>query len=237
MPASDKTLRHNIYVIECADGRRYVGATSRSLARRWTAHKSQLKTGTHENGPLLSAWKKLGPSAFSARVIETVRGDKANVREKHWIDHFDSWYPGGFNRADPTRMASCAEKTWAVTSPRGKTEVVTNLNAFALKRGLTSECLYLVACGRTRSHKGWRVRPAGMSWQAWERLYRKHRGVPKLHCGPFVVTLPNGARVFIASNLSKWAKTRGLCSSALVKVAKGRVRHHKGHRLEYVEAV
>ena len=236
MPATDKRLPHLIYAIECTDGRRYVGATTRSLVRRWSAHRSQLKTGTHENAPLLRAWRKLGAASFSIRLLERVPGRLANTREKHWMDRLDSWCPRGFNLADPTRLASCAEKTWITVNPRGKVEKVTNLNAFAEKHGLTSECLYGVAHGRARSHHGWHVRPDDMSRLAWERQYRSHRGSPKLHCGPFEVTLPDGKKVFVASNLSKWAKARGLCPSALVKVAKGRAAHHRQHAVSYLKA-
>jgi len=156
MPASDKTKPHLIYVIECIDGRRYVGATTSTLARRWrSGHLSLLRNGKHLNGPLQEAWRLYGDEGFTVSVLATVRGCDANRCELRWIRRLRAFAPHGFNLGDPTNLASHARKSFVVTSPRGRVYRVVNLHAFCRKHGLTSPCMTLVAQGKKPAHKGW----------------------------------------------------------------------------------
>lgn len=88
-----------IYAIRnTANGKLYVGSAV-SIARRWTVHRSNLKTGVHRCKPLQRAYDKYGVAAFVYEVLEIVQ-DVANliVREQHWLDTLDSHCDrGGYN--------------------------------------------------------------------------------------------------------------------------------------------
>jgi group I intron endonuclease len=52
------------------DGKQYVGSAARSLKRRWKSHRQQLRSKSHHNYKLLTAWCRCGETAFEFDVIE-----------------------------------------------------------------------------------------------------------------------------------------------------------------------
>ena len=83
-----------IYAI-WADGLPYVGQ-SKDVQNRFSQHWEELQRGTHQNPQLRRLWSDLGPSGFSAKVLElaptiTQSLDLArwlHNRECHWIETF-----------------------------------------------------------------------------------------------------------------------------------------------------
>lgn len=59
-------------IVNTANGKLYIGST-KGFKRRLYEHRRQLRTGTHRNKHLQSAWKEYGERAFSFRPIAIVR--------------------------------------------------------------------------------------------------------------------------------------------------------------------
>ena len=77
--------KSGIYAItNSIDGKRYVGQAA-SIARRWSAHRSNLSLGKHANRKLQRAWNKHGAAAFTFVVLEYVPVETLTEREQHWF--------------------------------------------------------------------------------------------------------------------------------------------------------
>lgn len=80
-----------IYVItEVSSARRYVGQ-SKDIFGRWSAHSGGTKS---EIGAAFAAH----PTHFRWQVLECCDQTLLDERERHWILHFDSVWPAGFNK-------------------------------------------------------------------------------------------------------------------------------------------
>jgi group I intron endonuclease len=86
-----------IYLItNCQNGKQYVGQ-SYDIERRIRTHKNKLRTRTHGNTHLQSAWNKYGEQSFSFSVLEYCPTDDLNGREMYWIDKLGTLSPRGYN--------------------------------------------------------------------------------------------------------------------------------------------
>lgn len=66
----------------------YVGS-SVDMAQRWTEHQRKLLIGAHHNSELQSDWRKYGPQAFRADVLEVVTDyTQLAQREVAWIKRY-----------------------------------------------------------------------------------------------------------------------------------------------------
>lgn len=83
---------HIIYSLECA-GETYIGVTvvdagnvKKSLERRWRKHINRA-LGEDKAWRLCEAIRKHGAEAFTARIVEKIRGKKAaHARERVLVD-------------------------------------------------------------------------------------------------------------------------------------------------------
>jgi group I intron endonuclease len=87
-----------VYTITHAlSGKVYVGS-SVEIRRRWTAHASDLRRGSHRNRYLQAAWTKHGEAAFVFAVVEEVLDPSSLLaREQHWIDTLQPFGDRGYN--------------------------------------------------------------------------------------------------------------------------------------------
>jgi group I intron endonuclease len=78
-------------IVNNADGRVYIGQTSRALESRWNDHLKRLKTGTHENEYLQNSWNK-NPTAFSIEILQEniTTSQELNEAEARWITSYQS---------------------------------------------------------------------------------------------------------------------------------------------------
>lgn len=78
-------------IINTVNNHLYIGS-SNNLKRRKCQHFSRLKSGTHANKHLQSAYNKYGLNSFVFEIIEIVEGDlngltcKLLKQEQYWID-------------------------------------------------------------------------------------------------------------------------------------------------------
>jgi hypothetical protein len=84
-----------------ADGRRYIGLTSRSIGRRWSQHVTQSRSSKGGRWHFPNAIRRYGPQAFSHHVLGVCDSlDEANLVEEAWIFLLDTRNPEkGFNLA------------------------------------------------------------------------------------------------------------------------------------------
>lgn len=90
-------ITSGIYVItNWQNGKQYVGQ-SYDIERRIRTHKNKLRTRTHGNTHLQSAWNKYGEQAFSFSVVEYCPINDLNGREMFWIEKLGTLSPRGYN--------------------------------------------------------------------------------------------------------------------------------------------
>lgn len=79
------------------NGKLYVGS-SVNIKARFNVHRHALRSGTHANIALQSAWVKYGEGAFSFDVLEII-ADRKNLTEfeQFFINWLDTVAPGGYN--------------------------------------------------------------------------------------------------------------------------------------------
>lgn len=78
------------------NGKIYIGQTVQPFNCRVNEHKKRMRNGT--NHPLYNAMRKYGVDAFSFEVIDTATdADDLNQKETHYIKHFKSIHPNGYN--------------------------------------------------------------------------------------------------------------------------------------------
>jgi group I intron endonuclease len=77
-----------------SNGKVYIGQTVRTLEVRWKEHT---KNNSHCSA-LHSAISKYGEEVFEIEVIDFAQSiDELNEKEKHWISHYNSIAPNGYN--------------------------------------------------------------------------------------------------------------------------------------------
>lgn len=100
-------MQFKIYLImNRINFKKYVGLTSRTVARRFYEHSINRKSA------IGLAIQKYGLDNFlivMLEVCETI--EKANEREKYWIAFHDCIAPSGYNHTDGGKCASPSEKT------------------------------------------------------------------------------------------------------------------------------
>lgn len=80
------------YILNKINNKIYIGSSTR-INRRFYEHKYFLDKGIHVNKHLQNAWNKYGEDNFEFGVIETVNGNKEDLRdiEQIWMDYFSSY--------------------------------------------------------------------------------------------------------------------------------------------------
>lgn len=87
-----------IYCIENIESKKKYIGLSRDIKRRWTEHKSELKSNKHPNSYLQSAWNKYGESNFTFYIIELCNSEKLSDRECYYIQlHKTLAHENGYN--------------------------------------------------------------------------------------------------------------------------------------------
>lgn len=70
----------------------YIGSTTLSFKRRFIAHRSRLRTNTHDNPGLQATVNKYGMGGLSFNILEIV-DDLSNIygREQYWLDFYNKF--------------------------------------------------------------------------------------------------------------------------------------------------
>lgn len=129
-----------IYCIENKiNGKRYVGQ-SVDIYKRWNSHISSLNNKCHFNGLLQKAWIKYGETAFVFSILEKCSKKDLNIREKYWIEYYDS-FNAGYNLTmggDGTLGSICSEEKRAKISRSNTGKKLTEEQRKRVSKGLLS---------------------------------------------------------------------------------------------------
>ena len=123
-------------IVEPSTGRRYVGATTKSLGKRISLHRSGHRINIDYDNVICGE-------------IERVNRDILFEREAFWIDYYNC-YDNGFNHY------AAGQSKWRLVYDDGNVVEVNNLKKYCLKNGLNRGCL-LRLCKRLpnqQSHRG-----------------------------------------------------------------------------------
>jgi group I intron endonuclease len=208
-----------IYLIRSTrDGKFYVGSTV-NMRSRWNVHRRALRSGTHHNAHLQSAWNKYGESHFEFVVLKHAPTEKLLEAEQSWIDRTRCTDRSvGFNISSLACTAGeSLARTWdGFYDPDGMRCSITNLFDFCRRRGLDFPSMHRLAKGRSKpkSYRGWthensvRKRPYIKTWEGFID--------------------PDGRSIEPFRNLAAFCRHRGLDTTHMLAVARGRLVSHRG---------
>ena len=116
---------------------------------------------------------------------------------------------------------------YKVISPEGIEYIIDNLTKFCRENGLAQCKMTLVAQGKRKNHKGWQIRYEGDT-----REFLDSSEFRTSNTRNYKVTSPEGIEFFI-DNLAKFCRENELERSAMISVAQGKQRKHKGWKCDY----
>lgn len=110
-----------IYCHTSPSGKRYVGQTSQSMARRWSAHVTAARAKGRQCSALYAAIRKYGGRSFAHEELDRVfTREDANAAEIRWIATLGTRVPVGYNLAEGGRAGSHHAETRARMSAAAK---------------------------------------------------------------------------------------------------------------------
>jgi group I intron endonuclease len=234
-------VRTGVYIIQnIITGAVYVGSTSHDFRIRFKTHRKQLRDGRHDNPYLQNAWNKYGEDNFDFLIVEPL-DDSLEViltAEQRWINAYrnnpdvdcynirlEANSSRGIKRS-PHWINKLVERNQErfdgfIGPDECEYRDIVNLKDFCRKHGLNYGNMHQVANGKRRHHKGWRHidNPQKMI----QRRGQRRRFIA-----------PNG-EVYLTTDFTLFCREHGLEHSAMVAVAKGERKHHKGWRVENLD--
>jgi len=238
-------MQTGVYTItNTINGKMYVGSAAQSFAKRWSVHKSQLRSGTHHSKYLQNAWSAHGSTAFKFEILEVCPPYECVSLEQFWLTTllaYDRKY--GYN-ARPT-----AASMFGYTHTKDAVEEIRRRNKAWRPTALTRERMRSGQLGRkqttetkakiSKGHLGKTVVWTETARKKLSATLRKRTFYPKqtrTDRKPCIATnLSSGQQLFFES---AWAAgMRGFCHSsvtrALRRVGSNKSGTHKGYRWDY----
>lgn len=145
-----------IYIITNeVNGKKYVGKTTASLAKRWTQHKSV--SGCKA---VSAAIVKYGEESFSIEEIDAACSEKElNKREISWIKKLNTISPNGYNLTEGGEGAKHSKQTRGLLSKKLKGRIITKEHRQKISNTMTGrkmpeeQRLNMVGKKLTKKHK------------------------------------------------------------------------------------
>lgn len=132
----------------------YIGQTIRTITERWKEHLKESRAN-RANHPIYRAMRKYGCEHFSIELIEEVSNEQLDIREKYWIEQYNT-YKNGYNatyggngyRNDYTEVYQLWLEGFLIKEIAEKTHHKRDLISNVLKReyNITQEEIYVRAC-------------------------------------------------------------------------------------------
>lgn len=115
-----KTSDCGVYCIyNTVNGKRYIGSTTMSFSKRWTAHRCVLRKGKNHCKLFQRAWNKYGESAFEFSILATCAQEHTVEMEQYFIEFFDACNPEkGYN------ISITAGSTKGFKMPRASVDII-----------------------------------------------------------------------------------------------------------------
>lgn len=105
-----KNIRCGIYCIENINtNKKYIGQ-SINIDDRWSKHKSELRSNSHDNDYLQKAWNKYGEDNFRFYILEECNSSDLNEREIYYINLYQTLdYKNGYNLKEGGQYGAVSE--------------------------------------------------------------------------------------------------------------------------------
>lgn len=216
-----------IYKITCIPtGKIYIGSTN-NLFRRWITHRRDLRGNYHRNSYLQHAWNKYGETVFLFEVIEFCSIENLIPREQYWLDTLNPFGESGFNIAIKVDSGMRGRK--ASSETRAKLSIAHKGKKFSAERNAKISAAKL---GQKRSPET--CAKIGAASKGRKFSVERNDKIRQAHAKEWVVIDPFGNRSIIKS-LTRFCKENQLDMPTMLRVAKGRSKHHKGWKCEYIK--
>ena len=88
-----KEKQFGIYIIKnLVNNKIYIGSTTRNFIKRWSIHKTLLRSGKHHSPRLQNSWNKHGEKNFSFEILEIIFDKKSIIdRENYYLELYKSY--------------------------------------------------------------------------------------------------------------------------------------------------
>lgn len=184
----------------------YVGSSIDVVGRKYS-HLRALRNNTHPNRHLQAAFNKYGESSFEFRILQETAKDELLATEQFWIDFYDATNPNvGYN----------------ILPKAGRTSGVLRSAETKAKIGNHSKYRWT-----QDAYKRNQIQKRLHGTQSATTVQKKVDAISKT----YKITKPDGSIEYI-KNLKQYCILHGLDDSAMVKVSKGKYKHHRGYGCE-----
>lgn len=223
-----RTQRGIIYrMFNIITGMSYVGQTRRTFYQRYRGRWWDRA----DNSYIRRAVRKYGSEAFYVEILETgLAQAQLDEREVHWIEHFRSVAPGGYNlhtggkqhrMADPLRQKSAKRARDACRGDHtlvkdGREYRFTSIVGFANQMGLLKNMVGAVLRGKAKAHRGYHLPgvDARLRCKTHRMRYLVKDGV-----------------TYDVYNIGAFAREHKLRADVIGQLFAGKVRVHRGFHI------
>lgn len=223
-----KTLRSIIYrMLNTVTGMSYVGQSKRTFYKRYRGRW----WNRTDNSYIRRAVRKHGPEAFYVEILEhSVAPERLDEREIHWINHFRSIAPDGYNlhsgglrhqmspplRRKTAKIQRDAQRRSYALVKGDREYTFTSIAAFASQHKLHKGMVGRVLKGTSKAHRGYHL--PGVDTRLRCKTHR-------------VRHLVKDGVVYEVHTIRAFAKEHGLRSDVVSQLFAGVTRIHRGFHI------
>lgn len=242
-----KILRFNcgIYHIKnIITGKVYIGS-SVDIQSRIKTHRFSLKKNKHHSVKLQRSYNKYGKNNFLFEIIELCDKNDLEIKEKEWINYFNSYY-NGYNTTDQVNAPWRGKKQplevknkqnckpVKLIDPFGEIIESYSIKGFAKENKLSENGVRLLLKSKINFYKGYRRYDESLIGIKFDRKeYDINRGNIKNNCLEYKFISPE-SKIKIGKNISFLCKQFNLDKAAMHRVFNRKQTQHKGWRLQNV---
>jgi group I intron endonuclease len=197
------------YIINSFNGKFYIGQ-AQNFAERFSNHRIALRKGNHENRHLQNAFNKYGEVYFTFHIVMRVKEEFLDRYEQWQLDQH--WETGRLYNLSPTAGSNRGYE-WTDEQRETLSQAMKGLKRSEEHCQRISETLK----GRKYSE------------EHCQNISRAKIG-NQVGAKRWEISNPGSDEWYEIFNLAKFCREHKLDSGAMVKVALGERKHHKGYR-------
>lgn len=219
-----------IYRITCtANGKIYIGQSKR-LLKRINEHRSLLLHRRHTNLHMQGTWNKYGETSFVFDIIEICEYAVLTEREQYWLDTLQPFNAKGFNHM---RIAEAPPSSKGV---KRSLETRARLSAASKGRTKTPEQCKQMSEARKGISRGPNTpehcKNISIGTKGVKKLPAQVEKMAETKRKGYIVVSPEGQE-FLIKGIRKFCESHNLHNAAMIKVAQGVQKAHKGWKCRY----
>lgn len=222
-------MTSGIYIITCIPNKRFYIGSSIDINRRWNQHQMYLRANNHHNRHLQNAWNKYGADAFSFSVLQIAHEDKLEEAEQRYLELLKPFDPKGFNIERVVRGLGkgviFTDEHKAKIGMAHKGRIVSEETR--KRTSLSKTGKKIAPCSDARRNKI-RIALTGSTKSA------EHADkIAETKRKNYIVVSPDGVSYNI-KGMRRFCFEHDLNDAAMIRVAQGKQRSHKGWSCSYV---